>query len=162
MVSSTQLSFDGDVIRYSENGQPVWELIADGILVIGESTNGGGANGKSHTYCFIDGTGTWFDASIHARGAAETMAALGRSLGVNLSFTLAAAPPFQSRVCWPGSLTGKSMFTFTVTPLKGFVNTLLRNVAVEQQFSDEVFDFINPAEEESSYSGPLAEVDEGN
>jgi hypothetical protein len=150
------------MLRYTQDSQPVWELPAAGVLVIGESTNGGGANGKEHTYCFVDENGTWFDASVHAAGLADSVAALGEAVGANLGFTLAAAPAFQSRVLWPPRLIGKPLFKFTITPLTGFLNKLLRNVSVEQRFSDEVSNYVDPVQEETSYSGPLVEVDEDN
>ena len=161
MANAPRLTFNNGV-RYVQDGQVLWEMALEDIVLVGESTNSGGPGGRDHTYCIINSSGTWFDASVHAEGVTDAMAALGKALDTKLAFTLTASRAFQSRVFWPPHFAGKPMFTFTVTKPQGFFAKLLKSDQIEQRLTDDVSQFVDQVCEAELAMQDYLEKDEGD
>lgn len=128
---SDQFSIQGTALRYESAGGTRWELIAEQILLLGESTSEEGARDEAWHLCFVtDIQGRWVEGSLHAQARNDALQWLSVRLGCSLELKLAGAPPFRSRVMWPPTLQDRPLFEFQVAPLRRAFSRSLRRLGL--------------------------------
>jgi hypothetical protein len=119
----------GTALRYESSGGGFWEIIAEQIMCMGEATSESGPADEHWHICFVtDAHGTWLEGSLHAQGRNDALQWLSVRLGCSLELKLANAPPFLSRVMWPGRLLDHPLFEYQVTPLRRTFSRSLRRL----------------------------------
>ncbi|HEY3786680.1 MAG TPA: hypothetical protein VGL55_15490 [Steroidobacteraceae bacterium] len=118
----------GTVLRYESAGGD-WELIAEQILCIGEATTESGPAEDGWHICFItDPHGQWLEGSLQAEGRNDLLHWLSVRLGSSLEVKLANAPPFRSRVMWPGGMLEQPLFEYQISPWRRIFSRSLRRL----------------------------------
>lgn len=119
----------GTALRYESSGGAGWELIAEQILCIGEATTESGAFGEGWHICFVtDPHGNWLEGSLEAAGRNDALQWLSVRLNCSLELKLANAPPFRSRVMWPGNLLERPLFQYQVPTWRRLFSRSLRRL----------------------------------
>lgn len=119
----------GTALRYESASGLSWELIAEQILCIGESTSESGATAEDWHLCFVtDMHGTWREGSLYAQGRNDALQWLSVRLGCSLELKLTHAPPFRSRVMWPRNLLERPLFEYQIAPWRRIFSRSLRQL----------------------------------
>jgi hypothetical protein len=122
----------GTALHYESEGGAGWELIAEQIRCIGESTSESGRVNESWHLCFVtDVHGTWLEGSLHAQSRNDALQWLSVRLGCSLELKLANAPAFRSRVMWPPSLLDRPLFEYQIAPLRRIFSRAARQLGFE-------------------------------
>jgi hypothetical protein len=121
----------GTALRYESAGGASWEIIAEQIRCIGESTTEAGPLDEAWYLCFVtDSHGAWLEGSLHAEGRNDALQWLSVRLGCSLEVKLANAPAFRSRVMWPGDLVERPLFQYQVAPWRRIFSRGLRRLGL--------------------------------
>jgi hypothetical protein len=121
----------GTALRYESEGGAAWELLAEQILCIGESTSERGWADEDWRICFVtDAQGTWLEGSLHAESRNDALQWLSVRLGCSLELKLANAPAFRSRVMWPTPLLEQPLFEYQVSPLRRLFSRTARQLGL--------------------------------
>jgi hypothetical protein len=119
----------GAALRYESEGGASWELIAEQILCVGESTSERGAADEDWRMCFVtDVHGSWLEGSLQAEARNDALQWLSVRLGCSFELKLANAPAFRSRVMWPTGLLEQPLFGYQVTPLRRIFSRTARQL----------------------------------
>jgi hypothetical protein len=119
----------GAALHYEGNRGAAWELVAEQILCIGESTSESGLAAEDWHLCFVtDMHGTWLEGSLHAQSRNDALQWLSVRLGCSLELKLANAPAFRSRVMWPPAMLEQPLFDYQVGPLRRLFSRTARQL----------------------------------
>jgi len=109
------LDFRDGRLRYSSNGNLLWDIPEADVAVVGEFTVS--AFGSDYFVVFVTGTGLCFQASFYARGRDAALGSLGAALGSPLVHGLCNSAEFRSRVMWPDALIETPLLSRPVTSI---------------------------------------------
>ena len=119
----------GTALRFESAGGAAWELIAEQILCIGESTSEAGISHEDWHLCFVmDAHGSWVEGSLHAESRNDALQWLSVRLASSLELKLVNSPPFRSRVMWPPSLLDQPLFDYQVPTLRRLFSRAARQL----------------------------------
>jgi hypothetical protein len=142
MSNSGQIRLDGEIIRYRSRVYGDWDLPVSNVRVVGEATNDHGPVVDDYFLCFAISADAWLEASFYAVGRDEFLRALGSKLGTPLECGLCHSTDFASRVLWPPSLAGESMFEYADLPPAGLLARVLGISRNRQTYSKRVAEML--------------------
>jgi len=113
-ASSTQmerarLGCDGIQIHYESQGRQIWQIAIADLVCIGEYTNEAGPWLDDYFLVFAMKNGVWYEASFYSDACDETLAAVGKALGCELTLGLFGSTTYASRIVWPTDMKGRPL-----------------------------------------------------
>jgi hypothetical protein len=127
--TSDRFVVGGTALRYESADGAAWELLAEQILCIGESTSESGPADEDWHLCFVTNAhGSWVEGSLKAQSRNDALQWLSVRLGCSLELKLVNSPAFRSRVMWPTPLLDQSLFDYQVAGLRRMFSRTARQL----------------------------------
>jgi hypothetical protein len=127
--ASDRFVVGGTALRYESADGAAWELLAEQILCIGESTSESGLADEDWQLCFVTNAhGSWVEGSLKAQSRNDALQWLSVRLGCSLELKLVNAPAFRSRVMWPTPLLDQPLFDYQVPGLRRMFSRAARQL----------------------------------
>ncbi len=122
------IAFRNGSIACSWQGQILWSVDLDKVVLIGEYTNANGPLLDDYFLVFVTADGRWFQVSVCAVGFEEVLVNIAAALGARLPLALANSASWAARILWPATVAGEPLFDLVEVEPRGLWQRVLRRL----------------------------------
>jgi hypothetical protein len=105
-----KMTIKDGLICCSSDTKSLWQMHISNVKLIGEYTTSAGPFLDDYFFIFAESEDKWFEVSNDAISGSDFLDRLGELLHVKISLGLANSAEWRSRVLYPESLIGQTLF----------------------------------------------------